>query len=204
MGQQRPLADWLGERVLYDGILHHWKQLENGQTAYLIKTVRVRRYDDPPSQIRSFDHLWFYFKEPPTTRKLERLDKFCGVGDIIQYCRRNGTIDYAIAAVPAMSIFKALEGLHDAAVRRFEVATLVSVLQQSLDCMQQRIGFLALEVDHDEWKNWINVELCLWKERQEALSQHAILNLSYEIRSRQNQRPKPNPDILPFGKRRRR
>lgn len=189
MNSKRPLSDWLGQRVRFQGYLDHWKPLDNGDMAYLLTNVRVRLYLG--GEIRLLDHLWQIFpKEQAPTGNMNRLDQVSAIGDVIQYRRRNGTSDFAIKGFDSSRLLISPPSGNLASERFF-------YLKQCMEEIDKQIAYIPLETDIEQWRKKTADFL-------ERLGRELDARFYYFYLSKQNSKPKPQIDILPFGKRKRR
>ncbi|MGB3135577.1 MAG: hypothetical protein WBB18_02120, partial [Nodosilinea sp.] len=94
----RPLADWLGQNVRFQGYLSHWQTANRtGDTAFLLRHVKVVPYKGCKEQIKTLDHAWLYLdKDAHADAKFERYGGYAAVGRVVSYIRSNGTKDFAI------------------------------------------------------------------------------------------------------------
>ncbi|HEY9658662.1 MAG TPA: hypothetical protein V6C65_09440 [Allocoleopsis sp.] len=145
-------------------------------------------------EIRFIDHLWQIFpkEQQPFHEigKTKRLDRVGGIGDVVQYQRRNGTHDFAIQVFDASPILITAPGKQASA--RF------SYLQQCIEALDQQTAYISVDVDIEA----VRIRLVAALERLEQ-QMNACLYYSY-LSVTQKGKPKPHLDILPFGKRRRR
>lgn len=106
----RNLKDWLGHKVLVLGIINKIEP-----NSYCITNVRVKEYSRNP-EIREIDHINTFFTEREmqvfdelkrtNPKRVPKLNEKVGfVGKVIQYTRRNGTVDYGIQSIPTVSFF---------------------------------------------------------------------------------------------------
>lgn len=94
----RPLADWLGQSVRFQGYLNHWETAhKTGDTAFLLRNVKVVPYKGCEEQIRILDHIWIYLnKDIHAAAKFERFGEYAAIGRVVSYTRSNCTKDFAI------------------------------------------------------------------------------------------------------------
>jgi hypothetical protein len=102
----RPLADWLGKSVRFQGYLNHWETAnKTGDTAFLLRNVKVVPYKGCKEQMRILDHIWIYLnKDLHAATKFERFGGYAAVGQVVGYTRSNGTKDFAINIKPYVPI----------------------------------------------------------------------------------------------------
>ncbi|MBD2100376.1 hypothetical protein [Leptolyngbya sp. FACHB-261] len=94
----RPLADWLGQNVRFEGYLNYWGTADKtGDSSFLLQNIKAIPYKGRQDQLRTLDHIWLYMNkdiyEPP---RCERFGRYAALGKVVSYTRSNGTKDYAI------------------------------------------------------------------------------------------------------------
>jgi hypothetical protein len=102
----RPLKDWLQLSCQYKGVMAG-RSRRFGKTYFLMRNVVIRPWSLPVEQARTVDHLWLYFGEDDMDSPVSQtrnqdsyrmLDDYDGCGEIIQYHRSDGSVDYGIKA----------------------------------------------------------------------------------------------------------
>ncbi|PSN20212.1 hypothetical protein C7271_03370 [filamentous cyanobacterium CCP5] len=143
----RPLADWLGQGVRFQGYLNYWETASRtGDTALLLQRVKVVPYRGCKEQIRTLDHIWLYVnKDVPAVDKFERYGGYAAVGKVVSYTRSNGTKDFAINIKPYVSIRTHLELLKECGEPNLEdIKTKTRLLEITLNLLD--IGELDFSV----------------------------------------------------------
>jgi hypothetical protein len=189
----RPLADWLGQSVRFQGYLNHWETAnKTGDTALLLRNVKVVPYKGCPEQMRTLEHVWIYVnKEIPAVDKLERLGKYGAVGQVVSYIRSNGTKDYAIDIKSYVPIAPHLDDFKSCGEAKLEqIKTKTLLLQKTLNLLEIEELDFSVYVSYEEIYHLFQneYELCLRQveinERYEAKKQH---------------RSRPNTKVVKFA-----
>jgi len=189
MKSVRPLEDWLGQRVRVRGDLKTWKPLERGDTAYLLSDVEIQLYNG--GEIRYTDHIWqIYPSDIKPMGNVTRLTRMLAVGEVIRYTRMNKTSDYSVKVAGCIDVFSDPPQCPNAMMR-------MEYLQTCLEYVTEQTALVPIGFDLEAWRKAAEVEI-------DSLKRHVDTNINYTIQSAFNSRGKPNPDILPFGKRKRR
>lgn len=103
--KQRPLADLLGEWVLFDAYLDRWLE-RDGEIWLLATQVDVKDYATARSLGRDIHHCWLKTSldcwkntellHSMVGHRLQRLDRFLCSGQVYRYFRCNDTIDFGL------------------------------------------------------------------------------------------------------------
>lgn len=201
----RPLGDWQGQLVRFAGASGGFKPAKrNGQIGYLLQEVQICLYEGcSEAEVRSIDHLWVFI----TDSELESTSKdfaakgfdlakkgtiIQGNATVIRYCRSNGTLDFGLLLMPSSSLVENILVFSDR-FNRMPIAERVKSLESAIETIRNKIATLALHVKPAEMIT--SLEVRLEQERKDLIETQKRL---------QPPKPKPNPDILPFGKRRKR
>jgi hypothetical protein len=187
----RPLADWLGQSVRFQGYLSHWETVnKTGDTAFLLRNVQVVPYKGCKEQIRVLDHIWLYTnKDVHTVGKLERLGRYAAVGRVVSYTRSNGTKDFAIDIKPYVSIESHLDLLMSYESPKLkDMQAKIIILKETLNQLEiEELHFathLSYEEVHQIFQN--DYEFCQRQveinERYEAKKQHRYIPRTKDIK----------------------
>jgi hypothetical protein len=189
----RPLADWLGQSVRFQGYLNHWETAnKTGDTAFLLRNVKVVPYKGCQEQMRTLDHIWIYLdKDTNTTAKLERFGGYAAVGQVVSYIRSNGTKDFAIDIKPYVPIdvhFELLESCKGPKLDNIKIKTLL--LEKTLNLLEiEELEFdihCSYEEVHQLFQN--EYEFC-----------HSQVEINERYQAKQQHRCKPNPKVVKFA-----
>ncbi|MEA5448319.1 hypothetical protein VB780_07055 [Leptolyngbya sp. CCNP1308] len=189
----RPLADWLGQNVRFQGYLSHWKTADRTSTrACLLQHIEVVPYKGCKAQARALNHIWLYLSEKALAEtQLERFRGYQAVGQVVSYTRSNGTKDFAIDINSYFRIESYLERLNLCAEPRLDhIKVRARLLEKILNLLEtEEIDFGIKSSYKEVYQHFQeDYEFCLRQveinERYEAQKQH---------------RSRPNPDILTFA-----
>jgi hypothetical protein len=189
----RPLADWLGQSVRFQGDLSHWETAnKTDDTALLLRNVKVVLYKGGKEQIRSLDHIWIYMnKDIQAADKLERFGGYAAVGRVVGYTRSNGTKDFAIDIKPYVPIESHVEllKLHKKPTLD-NLKTKTKLLKITLNLLEiEELNFGIHLFYEDVYQLFQNeYELC-----------HSQVEINERYQANQQHRPKPNPKIVHFA-----
>jgi hypothetical protein len=180
----RPLADWLGQTVRYQGYLSHWEPCPNGrQIRYCLSNVRVKPWD-ASSEERHLDHLWFYFGAEDKIRDRQRLTRYRGVGTVGEYCRTDGTRDFNIQAKHVLNIE---ETIGKATLLKPSSKTALWLLQKAAEALESEAASLDWEDDPQEILKMVS-------ELRDRCHQQVNVNELYKaMRPRAKRSPTPDP-----------
>ena len=189
----RPLADWLGQNVRFQGYLSHWKTVEKtGDTACLLKHVKVVPYKGCKKQIRALDHIWLYLNEAAQAEaKLERLNGYAAVGRVVSYIRSNGTKDYALdieSYIPMKWRIELLNSCNEPGLENVKTKTLL--LEKTLNSLKDEELDFSIEQSYEKIYQY-------FYEEYEFCRKQVEINDRYEAMKQHRSRPKP--DILKFS-----
>lgn len=189
----RPLADWLGQSVRFQGYLNHWETAEKtGDTAFLLRNVKVVPYKGCKEQMRILDHIWIYFNK--NTQAADKLERFCGyeaVGTVVSYTRSNGTKDFAIDIKPYVSVETHFELLKSCKAPNLEnIKTKTSLLEITLNLLEiEELSFDVRLPYEDVYQ--------LFRNEYEFYRSQVEINDRYQ--AKKQHRSKPNPQIVKFA-----
>jgi hypothetical protein len=189
----RPLADLLGQSVRFQGDLSYWETAnKTDDTALLLRNVKVVPYRGDKEQIRSLDHIWIYVdKDVQASEKLERLNGYSAVGQVIGYTRSNGTKDFAIDIKPYVPIETHFELLKLHKTPSFDnLKTRTQLLEITLN---------LLEIEELNFRIHLSYEDVCQVFRNEYEHCHNQLELNERYQANQQRRSKPNPKIVQFA-----
>jgi hypothetical protein len=189
----RPLADWLGQSVRFQGDLSHWETADKtDDTALLLRNIKVVPYRGDKDQIRSLDHIWIYMnKDVQAADKLERFGGYGAVGRVVGYTRSNGTKDFAIDIkpyVPIESHFELLK-LHKEATLE-NIKTRTKILEITLNLLEIEELNFGIHLSYED--------VCRVFQKEYELC-HSQVEINERYRANQQHRPKPNPKIVQFA-----
>jgi hypothetical protein len=189
----RPLGDWLGQSVRFQGYLNHWETAnKTGDTALLLRNVKIAPYKGCKEQIRTLDHAWIYVnKDIQAADKLERFGGYEAVGRVIGYTRSNGTKDFAIDIKPYVPI-----------EAHFEI--LKSCREPKLDHLKTRTTLLEITLNLLEIEELsFDIRLSYKDVYQIFQSEYELCHSQVEINERyeanKQHRSKPNTKIVKFA-----
>jgi hypothetical protein len=189
----RPLADWLGQSVRFQGDLSYWETANKTEdTALLLRNVKVVPYRGNKEQIRSLDHIWIYVdKDLEAADKLERLNGYSAVGQVVGYTRSNGTKDFAIDIKPYVPIethFELLNLHKEPSLANIRTRTkLLEITLNLLEIEELNFGIrLSYEDVYQLFRN--EYERC-----------HSQVEINERHLANQQHRSKPNPNIVKFA-----
>ena len=189
----RPLADLLGQNVRFQGYLSHWETAnKTGDTAYLLRHVKVVPYKGCQEQTRILDHVWLYLdKDIHADTKLERFGRYSAVGQVVRYTRSNGTRDFALdieSYIPIDAYTARLELCRESRIDHLKAKT--TLFEKTLRSLEIEEVDFGIETSYEEVYRHFQeeYEFCRRQvevnERYEAMKQH---------------RSRPNPNILKFA-----
>jgi hypothetical protein len=189
----RPLADWLGQSVRFQGDLSYWETAtKTDDTALLLRNVKVVPYRGSREQIRDLDHIWIYMdKDTPVADKLERLNGYKAVGRVVGYTRSNGTKDFAIDIKPYVPIETHIDLLKShKEPGLYNIKTKKKLLEITLNLLEiEELSFgiyLSYEDVHQLFQN-------------EYERYHSQVEINERYQANQQHRSKPNPKIVQFA-----
>lgn len=95
----RNLHKWLKKRVLIEGIVK-----EINENSFLFTDIAVRLYGDDIANAEQIDHLWIFLPSESISDQQQLSPVIvgecrCVLGDIFQYTRKNGSIDYGVKPI---------------------------------------------------------------------------------------------------------
>ncbi|MGB3308819.1 MAG: hypothetical protein WBG32_16820 [Nodosilinea sp.] len=189
----RPLADWLGQNVRFQGYLSHWETAEKtGDTAYLLRHVKVVPYKGCQAQIRILDHVWLYLdKDVDVETKFERFGRYAAVGRVVSYIRSNGTKDFAIDIEPYVPLKWRIELLKSCGKHSVEDVKIKTILlEKTLTSLELEEIDFNIEQSYEEVYRYFQEQYDFYRKQVE-------INERYE--AQKQHRPRPNPDILKFA-----
>jgi hypothetical protein len=188
----RPLTDWLGQNVRFEGYLNHWETArKTGDTAFLLRNVKVVPYKGSNEQVRTLDHIWLYMNndiyEAP---KCERFDRCAALGQVVSYIRSNGTKDFAIDKknVPIEAHLDLLKLYVGSKLKHMQAKTII--LKATLNLLEIEELDFGIHLSYEEVYQHFQdeYEFCRSQveinERYEAMKQH---------------RAKPNTKVVKFA-----
>jgi hypothetical protein len=188
----RPLADWLGQNVRFQGYLNHWETADKtGDKAFLLRNVQVVPYKGSQAQLRTLDHIWLYmnkdiYEEP----KCERFGEYAALGRVVSYTRSNGTKDFAIDVkkfVPIEAHLALLKPYEEPKLRHLQAKAII--LKETLNLLDiEELDFGIYLPYEDVYQNFQN--------EYEFCCRQVEINERYE--AKKQRRSKPNPDVLKF------
>lgn len=189
----RPLADWLGQTVRFQGYLDHWGTADKtGDTVFLMRNIKVVPYKGCKDQIRTLDHIWLYFDKD--TQAADKLERFCGyaaVGTVVSYTRSNGTRDFAIDVKPHVSIKTHFELLQTCKTPKLEdIKTKTALLEITLN---------LLEIEELDFSIYLSYEEVYQLVRNEYEVCRSQVEINDRYQAMQPHRSKPNTKILNFA-----
>lgn len=189
----RPLADWLGQSVRFQGYLSHWETAnKTGDTAFLLRNVKVVPYKGCKEQMRILDHIWLYFdKDVHTETKFERFGGYTAVGQVVGYTRSNGTKDFAINIkpyVPIESHFELLK-LHSEPTLD-NIKTKTKLLEITLNLLEIEELEFDVHLSHKDVYH-------LFQKEYEFCHKHVEINERYQ--AKKQHRSRPNTKIVKFA-----
>ncbi|PSR16645.1 hypothetical protein C8255_16815 [filamentous cyanobacterium CCP3] len=189
----RPLADLLGQSVRFQGYLSHWKiARKTGDTACLLRHVKVVPYKGCKEDMRALDHIWLYLNETAQAEtKLERLNGYAAVGRVVSYIRSNGTKDYAIdieSYIPMKWRIELLNSCNEPGLENVKIKTLL--LEKTLNSLKDEELDFSIEQSYEEIYQH-------FQEEYEFCRRQVEINDRYEAMKQHRSRPKP--DILKFS-----
>ncbi|MBE9114040.1 hypothetical protein IQ273_32245 [Nodosilinea sp. LEGE 07298] len=189
----RPLADWLGQSVRFQGYLSHWETADRtGDTAFLLRHVKVVPYKGCKEQIRTLDHIWLYMaKDVEVDTKFERFGGYAAVGRVVSYIRSNGTKDFAIdieSYIPMKWRIELLKSCKNSSIEDVKIKTIL--LEKTLTSLELEELDFNIEQSYEEIYQHFQEEYKFYRRQVE-------INERYE--ANKQHRSRPNPDILKFA-----
>ncbi|WP_017300440.1 hypothetical protein [Nodosilinea nodulosa] len=189
----RPLADWLGQSVRFQGYLNYWETADKtGDTAFLLQHIKVVPYKGCEEQIRTLDHIWLYStKEAHADTKLERLNPYGAVGEVVSYIRSNGTRDFAInvkSFAPVEWHLELLESYGEPKLSHMKARTMV--LEETLKALETEELYFDIDRSYEEVYRH-------FRDDYEFCRRQVEINERYE--AQKQHRSRPNPNILKFA-----
>ncbi len=189
----RPLADWLGQNVRFQGYLSHWKTAnKTGDTGFLLRHVKVVPYKGCKEQMRTLDHVWLYGdKDADADTKFERFGGYAAVGRVVSYIRSNGTKDFAIdieSYIPMKWRIELLKSCEEPKLEDIKIRTLL--LEKTLKSLELEELDFSIEQSYEAVYQH-------FKSDYEFCRRQVEINERHE--SQKQHRSRPNPDILKFA-----
>jgi hypothetical protein len=189
----RPLEDWLGQSVRFQGYLNHWETAnKTGDTALLLRHVKVVPYRGCKEQMRILDHIWIYVdKDVQAADKFERFGGYAAVGQVVSYTRSNGTKDFAIDIKPYVSIESHLALFQSCRGPKLDhIKTKTLLLKETLNLLEIEELNFSIHVSYEElYQHFQNeYEFC-----------HSQVEINERYQTRQQHRCKPNPKVVKFA-----
>lgn len=189
----RPLADWLGQSVRFQGYLNHWETAnKTGDKAFLLRNVQVVPYKGCQTQLRILDHIWLYMnKDIYEAPKCERFGEYAALGRVVSYTRSNGTKDFAIDIkryVPIESHLALLKPYEEPKLKHLQAKTII--LKETLNLLDIEELDFGIYLSYEEvYQNFQNeYEFC-----------HSQVEINERYQAKKQHRPKPNPNVLKFA-----
>lgn len=189
----RPLADWLGQSVRFQGWLNYWETAsKTGDTALLLRNVEVVPYKGCKEQIRVLDHVWIYLsKESHAGVKLERLGGYEALGQVVSYTRSNGTRDFAFAIksyIPIETQLKLLKSFKGP--RLDDVQTRTMLLKETLELLETEELEFSIRLSYEDVYR-------RFQDEYEFCYRQVEINERYQ--AQQPPHCRPNTQIVKFG-----
>ncbi|MBD1865878.1 hypothetical protein H6F88_12990 [Oculatella sp. FACHB-28] len=188
----RPLADWLGQTVRFQGCLNHWETAnKTGDTAFLLRNVKVVPYKGCQEQIRVLDHVWLYLdKDIHAADKLERFGGYEAVGRVVSYTRSNGTKDFAIDIKPYVPVETHFELLQTCREPKLDdTKTRTKLLEITLN---------LLEIEELEFNIHLSYKDVYQLFQNEYERCRSLVEINERYLAKQQHRSKPNTKIVKF------
>jgi hypothetical protein len=188
----RPLADWLGQSVRFQGYLNHWETAnKTGDTALLLRNVKVVPYKGCKEQMRILDHVWIYVdKDIQAVDKFQRLGGYTAVGRVVSYTRSNGTKDFAIDIKPYVSIGTHLELLKSCKEPKLDdIKTKTLLLETTLNLLDIEELNFGIHLPYKEIYQ-------LFQKEYEFCHRQVEINERYE--AQKQHRSRPNTRVVKF------
>ncbi|PSN10103.1 hypothetical protein C7271_26555 [filamentous cyanobacterium CCP5] len=189
----RPLADWLGQSVRFQGFLDYWETAsKTGDTAFLLQNVKVVPYRGGKEQMRTLDHIWLYIdKDTEIKTKFQRYGDYAAIGQVVSYIRSNGTKDFAIDIKPYVPI-----ETHNKVFREYGESKLKHV---KVRAMVLETTLNQLETEKLDFGIYLSYEEVYrhFRDEYEFCCRQVEVNERYEAKKQQRSRPKP--DVFKFA-----
>jgi hypothetical protein len=189
----RPLEDWLGQSVRFQGYLNYWETADKtGDTALLLRNVKVVPYKGCKEQIRTLDHVWIYVdKDIQAVDKFQRLGGYTAVGQIVGYTRSNGTKDFAIDIKPYVPIETHLELLKSCEGPKLDdIKTKTQLLTITLNLLEIEELNFGIHLPYNEIYQ-------LFRKKYESCHRQVEINERYE--AKKQYRARPNTKVVTFA-----
>jgi hypothetical protein len=189
----RPLADWVGQSVRFQGYLNYWETADRtGDRACLLQRIKVVPYKGGKDQIRALDHIWLYLGEKAQAQtQFERFRGYQAVGRVVNYTRSNGTKDFAIDIKSHACFETYLEQLNRCTESRLDhIKVRALILESLLNSLEIEELDFGVESSYEEVHQDFHDEY-------EFCRRHIEINERYEVNKQHRSRPKP--DILKFA-----
>jgi len=157
--KQRPLADWLGFKVQYQGHVIDWQELPSGETRFLYSPIKICpwKHIHGDRLTRKIDHLWLYLEGgiedinkqnrelvkksgKNIDKPLTRLDQMIGCGYIIKYQRKDGTSDYGVKHTQSIVLSHALVAIRRSTPRSKPKS--IEEVQKPMEIIRSTIGYI--------------------------------------------------------------
>lgn len=189
----RPLADWLGQSVRFQGYLSHWETAnKTGDTAFLLRNVKVVPYRGGKEQLRILDHIWIYLnKDIHAGTKFERFGGYAAVGQVVSYTRSNGTKDFAIdikSYVPIESHLELFQSCREPKLDHIKTKTLL--LKETLN---------LLEIEELDFGIHLSYEDVYQNFQKEYEFCHSQVEINERYQAKKQHRSKPNTKLVKFA-----
>ncbi|MEO1147616.1 MAG: hypothetical protein AAFY26_18705 [Cyanobacteria bacterium J06638_22] len=146
--KQRPLGDWVGDRVLWDGRLDYWEPFRRDRIRFVLTMVAVRHW--ATGEIRCLDHLWFmtdkeHFNQPSR----QRYCHVVGNGIVYEYSRRDGTRDYGVQQGRGASLERIAESIEKSLAQNGdrEIAQIQNTLNRLYEDWEQGAIIAPYDID---------------------------------------------------------
>lgn len=188
----RPLTDWLGQNVRFEGYLNHWETADKtGDTAFLLRNVKVIPYKGSQAQLRTLDHIWLYmdkdiYEEP----KCERFGRYAALGKVVSYIRSNGTKDFAIDVkkfAPIESYLALLKPYQEAKLKHYQAKTII--LKEVLNSLEIEELDFGIHLSYEETYRH-------FQDEYEYCQNQVEINQRYEANKQRHSRP--NTKVVKF------
>jgi hypothetical protein len=188
----RPLADWLGQSVRFEGYLNHWETAnKTGDLAFLLRNVKVVPYKSCNAQLRTLDHIWLYMnRDIYEAPKCERFGRYAALGRVISYTRSNGTKDFAIDVkkyVPIEPFYDLLKPYEEPKLKHMHAKTII--LKETLN---------LLEIEELDFGVYLSYEEVYQHFQNEYEYCHRQVEINERYQAKKQYRAKPNTNVVKF------
>ncbi|NJL39092.1 MAG: hypothetical protein HC840_10800 [Leptolyngbyaceae cyanobacterium RM2_2_4] len=189
----RPLADWLGQSVRFQGYLNHWETAnKTGDTGFLLRNVEVVPYKGCRKQSRILDHTWIYLKKGVHVEtKFERFGEYAAVGRVVSYTRSNGTKDFAVdikSFVPIESHLVLFKLCREPKLDHIKTKTII--LKEMLD---------SLEIEELDFGIYLSYEEVYQHFQNEYEFCRSQVEINERYQAKKQYRAKPNTNVVKFA-----